>query len=183
MITKNATQLNRKANACKVVMYNPNGVYRIKSPSGNIYTVDLGLGGTCTCEWGERGGAGCAHELCARKDWARRHEGRAVSFQAGDPDAVARKQHKATAPIAAQSGDAVTMVLRDRVDEVAELDAEIELLGTRLAEARFRWNASMDWNVKAQARDEMARLRETLIGKQRERARASVKRMRERRAA
>lgn len=115
MITKNATRLNRKANQCRIMVYNPNGVYRVKSPSGKTYTVDLGMGGTCTCAWGQKGNAGCSHEMAARKHWARVHQERAVSFQAGNAGTVARKQHKATIPIAEQGTDAVTAVLRDRM--------------------------------------------------------------------
>ena len=179
MITKNATKLNRKANQCKVMMYNPNGVYRIKSPSGETYTVDLGRGGICSCQWGEGGGAGCSHELCARKDWARRHEGRAVSFQAGNAGTVARQQHKATAPVAVQGDGAVTLVLRDKVDDVARLDTEIQALGEQMAQARRRWYSTGGGQVKADARMEIERLRGLLMEKQTERAQVAGQQMRE----
>ena len=110
MLTKNDRQLNAKSRQCRVISFTPNGVYRIKSPSGKTYTVDLGLGGTCTCAWGRKGGAGCSHERAARRHWAEMHEGRAVSFMAGEPRDVAHKQHKATRPVA----DGLTMVLRNR---------------------------------------------------------------------
>lgn len=184
-VTKNAEKLNRKANRCKVLVYNPNGVYRILSPSGSTYTVDLMRGGICSCEWGERGNAGCAHEMAARKDWEARHNGRRASFQPGDAAAVARQQHKATKPVASQGSDAVTLVLRDRVDEVARLDAEIDALGQEW-QALNRAICPADANRGqwwADRRAELERLRGLLMERQRERARAANERMREGRAA
>jgi len=114
MITKNAIELNRKSNQCKVISWTPDGVYHIKSPSGSTYTVDLERGGICTCAWGQRNGAGCSHEMAARKHWEARTNGRSASFQAGDDSTVARQQHKAVKPVAVGKDSALTMVLRDR---------------------------------------------------------------------
>jgi len=115
MLTKNDTELNRKSNQCKVVGWTPDGVYRITSPSGGKYTVDLERGGLCSCTWGQKGGSGCAHERCARRHWEKLHSGRAVSFLSGQPDEVAHAQHKAVKPVASnRKGQALTEVLRDR---------------------------------------------------------------------
>ena len=123
MTTARNPKLNRKARKCEIVSRNPNGVYRVLSPSGDTYTVDLGLGGTCTCAWGRKGNAGCSHERAARTDWARWKQGREVSFQNGDPRSVARKQHKATQSAA----PGLVIVLRDKVN--TKLDAEIRRVG------------------------------------------------------
>ena len=79
MLTKNDAKLNRKANQCRIVGSIPGG-YRVKSPSGSTYSVDLDNGLGCGCSWGRKGGAGCAHERAARKHRVRLEEGRAVSF-------------------------------------------------------------------------------------------------------
>jgi len=112
-ITKNATKLNRKANRCKCTEVSP-GVWSVFSPSGSTYTVDLNRGGVCNCQWG-RWGAGCSHEMAARKAHAAKYEGRRVSFQRGASQRqVAREQHKAVAGVAENKIGAVVQVLRER---------------------------------------------------------------------
>jgi hypothetical protein len=149
MITKNAQALNRKANQCKVVSFSTYGVYRIKSTSGETYTVDLSRGGICYCAWGQRNGAGCSHEMAARKHWAALHEGRAASFQAGDAATVARQQHKTTQPVAVGKDGAMNLVLRDRdplhgvVRFCESWDRQAEPTGTSGWKARtmMRWSS------------------------------------------
>ena len=113
-ITKNAVQLNRKANKCKATETAP-GVWSVLSPSGYTYTVDLNLGGRCNCQWGIRG-AGCSHEMAARKAHAAKYGGRQVSFQRGaSQQQVARKRHKAVAGVAENRDGAVVQVLREKI--------------------------------------------------------------------
>jgi len=112
-ITKNATKLNRKANQCQVTEVAP-GLYDVLSPSGRTYRVDLNRGGVCNCQWGRRG-AGCSHEMAARKAHAAKYDGRRVSFQRGaSQHQVARKQHKSVAGVAENRTGAVVQVLRER---------------------------------------------------------------------
>ncbi len=54
-----------KAMDC-TVRYTGSGVFDVASPSGNTYTVAIGVDEaaehwTCGCEWSRHGGAGCAH--------------------------------------------------------------------------------------------------------------------------
>ena len=74
MKIKNAKKVLEKAKQCKVEEVWP-GMFEVKSPSGETYTVQLStgvyFGGTCTCKWGQfrdphdMHRSGCAHVQAA----------------------------------------------------------------------------------------------------------------------
>jgi hypothetical protein len=89
---RHADKLQSKAMKCEVLKDHGNGLFRIKSPSGKDYLVDVEHE-RCSCDWHKyHPGKACCHLIRARYEWEKLYTRRTVRVWSTEEDA--KRQHR-----------------------------------------------------------------------------------------
>ena len=91
-MTRNARKMQEKARKCTITKDYGKGLFKVASPSGSEYTVDIERN-RCNCKWAKYNpGKACSHLIAARNEWEKFNTNRTVSVW--DTKEDAKRQHR-----------------------------------------------------------------------------------------